>query len=107
VRDSHLGETEPASSSYNDGPRYVHLYHSDHNEGHLNYESQSQRPLKKALWEKKQELRRIQTEQPELRSTEADLRNEDESPHYEQQQEPPLRTHMAHEQVSEHEKAQP
>jgi hypothetical protein len=106
VRDAHLGETEPVASSCNNDPRHVHLCHSDYNEDHLNCESWSrQRLLKQALWEKNQEL---QTEQPKLKraSTEVGQQNVGESPHYEQQQGPPSRTHMAHEQVTEHEEAQ-
>jgi hypothetical protein len=112
ARDARLGETEPVASSCNSGLHHVHLCDSDYNEGHLNYEFQDhQMLLKQALWEKNQEF---QTELPELRrmlelrrmSTELDQQNEGESPHYEQQQEPPSRTHTAHEQVTEHEEAQ-
>ena len=105
--DAHLDETESAaSSSCNSEPQDVHLYHNDHNESHLNCESQSQKPLKNALWERNQEFLRMQTEQLELnrRLTEADQLNEVKSPHHEQQQEPPSETHMVHEQVTEHEK---
>jgi hypothetical protein len=105
VRDARLGETELVASC-NNGLRHVHLCYSDYNEGHLNCESQGyQRLLKQALWEKNQEF---QIELPELRrmSTELDQQNEGESPHYEQQQEPPSTTHTAHEQVTEHKEAQ-